>query len=141
PAGFTPALGTTFVIVNNDGADAVNGTFVGLPEGGGILSAGTVFQISYVGGTGNDITLTAALGLSVDDVTVPEGDSGTGMATFSVRLSSAAAGTVTVDYATVDGTAIAPTHYTAKTGTLTFNPGEIFQKVSVKIGRASCRER
>jgi uncharacterized delta-60 repeat protein len=61
--GFTPTPGTQLMVVNNTGAGAVLGTFTGLPEGA-ILSAdfgGSTyyFQISYVGGDGNDIVLTA----------------------------------------------------------------------------------
>ena len=32
-AGFTPVQGDTFVILDNDASDAVNGTFAGLAEG------------------------------------------------------------------------------------------------------------
>lgn len=56
--GITPVLGTSFVIVNNDGVDAVTGTFAGLPQDA-IFPAGPVFlQISYSGGDGNDVSLT-----------------------------------------------------------------------------------
>jgi len=62
--------------------------------------------------------------LSVDDVIVVEGDSGTTTATFTVSLSAASSGTVTVDYATADGTATtADDDYVAASGTLTFAPG------------------
>jgi len=57
-AGFTPAVGNSFVIINNDGADAVIGTFNSRPEGAVINVAGNAFQISYTGGTGNDVVLT-----------------------------------------------------------------------------------
>ena len=56
-AGFAPPGGSTFVIVDNDGADPVVGTFNGLPEGAAITLGGTVFRISYVGGSGNDVVL------------------------------------------------------------------------------------
>ena len=56
---YAPFSGNTFVIVANDGADAVTGTFAGLPEGATIAFNGATLQISYAGGTGNDITLTA----------------------------------------------------------------------------------
>jgi autotransporter-associated beta strand protein len=56
---YAPLSGNTFVIVANDGADAVTGTFTGLPEGATIAFNGATLQVSYVGGTGNDITLTA----------------------------------------------------------------------------------
>jgi autotransporter-associated beta strand protein len=55
--GFVPAAGTVFTIVNNDAADAVTGTFAGLPEGATFTVVGTQFRISYVGS--NDVTLTA----------------------------------------------------------------------------------
>lgn len=60
--GFTPVLGQSFVIINNDGSDAVTGTIGGLAEGAFISNfLGTAFsgRISYVGGSGNDVTLTA----------------------------------------------------------------------------------
>ena len=52
---------------------------------------------------------------------------------FAVTLSRAASGTVTVDYATVDETAIAGTDYTATSGTLTLAPGETEKTVRVAI--------
>ncbi len=57
--GFTPTVGTVFTIINNDGTDAVIGTFAGLPEGSVTTIGGLPFQVSYVGGDGNDVTLTA----------------------------------------------------------------------------------
>jgi mucin-19 len=58
---FTPALGNTFTIVNNDGTDPVIGTFNGLAQGATILNflgSGLNATISYIGGTGNDVVLT-----------------------------------------------------------------------------------
>ncbi|MCB9205279.1 MAG: hypothetical protein H6603_09915, partial [Flavobacteriales bacterium] len=57
---YTPVLGNSFVIVNNDGADAVIGTFTGLPEGTFIpnfLGSTQSALITYVGGDGNDVVL------------------------------------------------------------------------------------
>jgi fibronectin-binding autotransporter adhesin len=56
--GFTPAIGNTFTLIQNDGTDAVVGTFAGLPQGATLTLGGMTFQISYVGGTGNDVVLT-----------------------------------------------------------------------------------
>ena len=47
--------------------------------------------------------------LSVADLTVPEGNTGSSNATFTVTLTPAASGTVTVNYATANGTATAGT--------------------------------
>jgi hypothetical protein len=55
--------GDTFVIIDNDGADAVNGTFNGLPEGTLFNAGGFVLQITYVGGNGNDVVLTEISGV------------------------------------------------------------------------------
>ena len=52
---------------------------------------------------------------------------------FAVTLSRAASGTVTVDYATADGTAQAGQDYTATDGTLTFAAGETQKTVSVAV--------
>lgn len=71
--------------------------------------------------------------LSVSDVTVTEGNSGTTTARFTVTLSAAAAGTVTVRYATADQTAKAGTDYTAASGLLTFSPGQTAKTVSVAV--------
>ncbi|MFI5428593.1 Ig-like domain-containing protein [Aeromicrobium sp. UC242_57] len=56
-----PSVGDSFTIVDNDGSDAVSGTFADLPEGAYLIVDGARLQISYVGGSGNDIVLTAAL--------------------------------------------------------------------------------
>ena len=72
-------------------------------------------------------------GLSIGDASVDEGDSGSTTMTFTVRLSSATSGQVTVDWATSDGTATAGTDYTAGDGSLTFNAGDSSKTVSVTV--------
>jgi len=57
--GYTPANNTLFTIINNDGADPVSGIFAGLPEGAVFYVSGKPYKISYVGGSGNDVTLLA----------------------------------------------------------------------------------
>jgi FG-GAP-like repeat len=63
--GFTPQVGDSFEIINNDGTDAVTGTFAGLPEGASFTLGGTTFSITYKGGTGNDVVLTAQSNVTV----------------------------------------------------------------------------
>jgi hypothetical protein len=71
--------------------------------------------------------------LSINDVTQAEGNSPNQM-TFTVTLSSASTQTVTVNYATADGTATAPADYTAVPNQLlTFNPGETQKPVAISI--------
>lgn len=55
---YTPTQGQIFTIIDQAGSAAVNGTFTGLPEGATFEQNGIVFKISYVGGDGNDVTLT-----------------------------------------------------------------------------------
>lgn len=56
--GYTPEQGQVFTIIENEGSEAVSGTFKGLVEGATFEQNGIVFKISYVGGDGNDVTLT-----------------------------------------------------------------------------------
>ncbi len=52
--------GDTFTIINNKGANPIEGaTFKDLPEGAEVTVDGAIFKISYVGGDGNDVVLTA----------------------------------------------------------------------------------
>jgi Bacterial Ig-like domain (group 3)/Calx-beta domain/FG-GAP-like repeat len=71
--------------------------------------------------------------LSINDVSLNEGDSGTSTLSFTVTLSAASNLTVTVNFATADNTANAGVDYQAATGGLTFNPGETTKTVSVTI--------
>ncbi|HTY87182.1 MAG TPA: autotransporter-associated beta strand repeat-containing protein [Candidatus Acidoferrum sp.] len=56
--GLPGAIGDQFIIVNNDGADAITGTFNGLPNGAQFTAGGDTFRINYNGGDGNDVVLT-----------------------------------------------------------------------------------
>lgn len=69
--GYRPAVGDSFTIINNDGADAVTGTFQGLAEGATITVDNVVYKISYVGGTGNDVVLTVSSVTATAPVTAP----------------------------------------------------------------------
>ena len=56
--GYTSSTGDRYVLIDNDGTDAVTGTFSGLAEGAAVTSGGRLYQISYAGNDGNDVTLT-----------------------------------------------------------------------------------
>jgi uncharacterized protein YjiK len=85
------------------------------------------------------LTVTYAAGtptgpsLSINDVSVTEGNSGTVNAVFAVSLSAASTQPVTVNYATANGTAIEPGDYTAASGQVSFQPGVISQPVTVAV--------
>ncbi|NJP08793.1 MAG: hypothetical protein HC866_04335 [Leptolyngbyaceae cyanobacterium RU_5_1] len=78
-------------------------------------------------------TAAAGSALSIDDPTLTEGNSGISNLTFTVSLSTSSTQTVTVNYATADGTATVGSDYTAASGTLTFNPGETRKTIAVPI--------
>ncbi len=72
--------------------------------------------------------------LSISDLRLPEGNSGTTDFTFTITLSAASTQTVTVDVQTIDGTAAAPADYTAvPLGTRTFLPGTTSKIVTVAV--------
>ena len=71
--------------------------------------------------------------LSIGSVSLNEGNSGTTAFNFTVSLSAATTQSVTVNYATADSTANAPTDYQTASGTLTFAPGEISKTVTVLV--------
>ena len=70
-------------------------------------------------------------GISVADANVEEGPGA--VLSFAVSLSRRIGRTITVDYATSDGTATAGTDYTATSGTLTFAPGENSATIEVPV--------
>jgi hypothetical protein len=92
------------------------------------FAAATLFLVLAAASAAAD-----APSLAVSDALVTEGDSGTKNALFTVSLSAASAGPVTVDYASADGSAKAPADYTATTGTLTFAAGELSKQVAVAV--------
>ena len=71
--------------------------------------------------------------ISINDVSVTEGNSGTTPATFNISLSAAAAGPVSVNWATANGTATAGSDYTAGSGTVTFAAGDLAKTVTVLV--------
>ena len=64
---------SSFMLLENDGTDPITGIFSGLPEGAPVIFGTEIFNISYHGGTGNDVVLTLVSGglppLSIDKFT------------------------------------------------------------------------
>jgi hypothetical protein len=82
----------------------------------------------------NDQTWPAAPGsLSIDDVTVIEGNSGTVAAVFTVTRGGDLAGEVTVNYSTSNSGALAGSDYVADSGTLTFLDGVDTMMVTILV--------
>ncbi len=71
--------------------------------------------------------------ISINDVSINEGNKGKSNMMFALTLNKAYNKKVTVQFATQNGTAIAGSDYDAKSGTLTFNPGITNQTISIAI--------
>ena len=71
--------------------------------------------------------------IRISNAKIVEGDSGWKRARFVVRLTRVSTMTTTVHYATVNGTARAPGDYRAKSGNLTFLPGQTAKAVYVRV--------
>ena len=59
--GISPLVvhpGQSITLIDNDGVDPVQGTFLNLPEGAIFNSGSVQYRISYSGGTGNDVVVT-----------------------------------------------------------------------------------
>jgi hypothetical protein len=71
--------------------------------------------------------------VSIDDQSITEGDDGSQNMTFTVSLTSPAALPVTMNFATINGTATSGDDFTAAAGTLTFETGQSSKTITVPI--------
>ncbi|HET9665866.1 MAG TPA: Ig-like domain-containing protein, partial [Desertimonas sp.] len=71
--------------------------------------------------------------ISIDDVSVSEGNTGTRTARFTVALSAPSGKTITVAFATASATATAGGDYVSTNGTLTVAPGQASKNVDVTV--------
>jgi hypothetical protein len=91
-------------------------------------------------GTGTIINDDPRPTVGVNSRIVTEGNGGTTTMTFTVSLSRPSYQTVTVDFATVDGTAAAGSDYAATAGTVTFAPGQTSRTVDVLVSGDTLHE-
>lgn len=105
-----------------------------------ILSAAT--NASIGDGQGVGTILDDEPRISISDVTKAEGKKGqTTLFTFTVTLSTAYDQPVTMSYRTVNGTAkTSSSDYVAKSGTLTFAPGEKTKTITIEVKGDSKKE-
>ena len=125
---------TISVVVNGDTLNEVNETFkVALsdPEGA------TLARTEATGTIENDDALPS---LSIADVTVTEGNSGTVNAVFTVTLAPVSGQDVTVNYAAADVTAAVGSDYVANNGLLSFTAGQTTQTISVVVNGDTLNE-
>ncbi len=112
-------------------------------NGDAIYENNETFNVTLSSPTGATIGTAAAIGTITDDDTVsvgiadasgPEGANGsTNTLSFVVTQTGLSSFPVTVQYASANGTAIAPGDYAPVSGTLTFAPGESSKTVAVNI--------
>ncbi len=79
--------------------------------------------------------------VAVSGVTITEGNAGETIAAFEATLSGPNAETITVDFTTSDGTAVAGSDYRAASGTVTFAPGETTKTITVVVNADATTER
>ena len=99
----------------------------------GQLGDGTTTQRSEPGEVTGFAPAPPTPALSIDDISVAEGDAGTTEAVFTVTLSADSTQTVTVEFETVDGSATVPSDYHAGSGTVTFPSGDTSEPVVVTV--------
>lgn len=135
---------TIIPLGQTDGNDAsyrvagINSTIssLSIPNGG-------TFYIRYsdLDATGSDdglaidnfsLTATLATSITIDDITVTEGNSGTTNAIFTVTRTGDLSATTTVDWATANGTADSA-DLAAQSGSLTFNATETTKQITVAV--------
>ncbi len=71
--------------------------------------------------------------ISIADKKITEGNSGTTLAKLKVTISRSSTNTVKVNYTTADSTATAGSDYVAKSGRLTFTPGQTSKTIFILI--------
>jgi hypothetical protein len=78
--------------------------------------------------------------ISINNVSKSEGNGKTTTFTFTVTLSTAYDQAVTVNYRTANGSAAAGSDYQAKTGSVTFAPGETIKTITIVVNGDKTRE-
>ena len=101
-------------------------------------STGTkTFTVTAADTAGNPSTMTVTYNvvstLSIGDVTIIEGNTGSKNAVFTVSLSGASSQTVTVNYAVAAGTATAGSDYVSSSGALSFAPGMLTRTITIPV--------
>jgi PKD repeat protein len=132
---------TFYVTINGDTAVEPDETFfvnLSNASGASITDGQAVGTIVNDDGGG---TPPGTPNLSIGDVSISEGDSGNSIAVFTVSLSQAAAGNVTYNIATANGTALAGSDYVAASLTgETIPAGQTSRTFSVYVTGDTARE-
>jgi ELWxxDGT repeat protein len=120
----------------------INGDRVGEPNETFVLNLSGATNATIADGQGAGTILDDEPRISISDVTQIEGKRAqTTLFTFTVTLSAAYDQPVTVSFQTVNGTAKTSNNdYVARTGTLTFAPGETTKTITIQVKGDNKRE-
>jgi GH24 family phage-related lysozyme (muramidase) len=124
---------TITVLVNGDRLPEPTETFV--------VNLSGANSATITDGQGVGTILDGEPRISITGMTLSEGKKGqTTLFTFTVTLSAAYDQPVTMSYSTANGSAKSGEDYVAKTGTLTFAPGEMTKTITIEVKGDSKRE-
>ena len=111
----------------------VNGDRIAEPNETFVVNLGAPTNATIADGQGIGTILDDEPRISINDVTVTEGNTGTTSETFSVSLSYAYNQAITVHYQTADESATAGSDYTAASGDVIFAAGETSKTIPVAV--------
>ncbi|MFM6748671.1 MAG: Calx-beta domain-containing protein, partial [Dolichospermum sp.] len=146
--GATPGTGKTITFA----AGSSTATLTIDPTADTIVESNETVALTLATGTGYNIgTTTAVTGTITNDDLLPkiilssnqsifEGNTYPLNVNYNVTLSYTSTQTISVQYATANGTAIAGSDYTSTSGTLTFDPGVTSQVINIPILNDSLNE-
>ena len=97
------------------------------------ISAIATDDAGRIGMAGVVVNVTPPATLAINDVTKAEGRRGTTTFTFTVTRSGDTSGSVSVNYATAPGTALAGSDYNTTSGTLSFAAGVTSRTINVSV--------
>ena len=103
--GYTPTLGDQLTIIHNTSGSAITGTFAQLAEGSGVTISGSLFRITYQGGSSHqDVVLTAVAATTSTTISASVPTSLYGQSvTFTAQVSGSTQGIPTGTVVFYDG--------------------------------------
>lgn len=128
-AGDTAPKTVAITITEDNVSEGTETVFLTLsnPTGGAVLGRPSVAILQI---TDNETPPVISLS---PHILVNEGNNATATAVFTASLSAAAGQSITVNFATANGTATAPGDYQPASGSVTFNPGETTKTISITV--------
>ena len=124
-------LGSATVMTDANGVAVVAGTFAAPPVGQRVVAIATndaTHDTSEI--SASILPATDTPGIRIADASANETD---GTLVFTVSLDAPGSSSVSVQFATLGGTALAASDFTATSGTLTFAPGETSKTIGVPV--------